>query len=82
MCGVWGERPPGLPPDAEGVRALLPDLEAALPHTARPHWGKVTTMDPAEVTARFPRWDDFAALRARYDPERRFVNEYLERLGL
>ena len=69
-------------PDAEGVRALLPDLEAALPQTARPHWGKVTTMDPAEVTARFPRWDDFAALAARFDPDRKLVNDHLARFGL
>src|SRR5690606_15255286 len=69
-------------PDEQAVRALLPDLEAALPASARPHWGKFFTLDGAEVRSRHPRWDDFAALRAQYDPERRFVNEYLERLGL
>ncbi|MFC7787436.1 D-arabinono-1,4-lactone oxidase [Microbacterium sp. MAHUQ-60] len=69
-------------PVEQAVRALLPDLEAALPASARPHWGKVFTLDAAEVRHRYPRWDDFAALRAHYDPERRFVNEYLERLGL
>lgn len=69
-------------PDAQAVRALLPDLEAALPASARPHWGKVFTLDGAEVRSRYPRWEDFAALRAQYDPERRFVNEYLQRLGL
>ncbi|WP_206475770.1 D-arabinono-1,4-lactone oxidase [Microbacterium sp. KRD172] len=69
-------------PDEQAVRALLPDLEAALPASARPHWGKVFTLDGAEVRSRYPRWDDFAALAAQHDPERRFVNEYLERLGL
>lgn len=69
-------------PDEPAVRALLPDLEAALPASARPHWGKVYTLDGAEVRSRYPRWDDFAALRAQYDPERRFVNGYLERLGV
>jgi len=69
-------------PDEEAVRALLPEIEAALPASARPHWGKVFTLDGAEVRARYPRWDDFAALAARHDPERRFVNEYLRRLGL
>ncbi|MFJ2504117.1 D-arabinono-1,4-lactone oxidase [Microbacterium sp. NPDC087592] len=69
-------------PDEAAVRALLPTIEAALPETARPHWGKVFTLDGAEVRSRYSRWDDFAALAARYDPERRLVNPYLERLGL
>ncbi len=69
-------------PDEAAVRAFLPTLEAALPPTARPHWGKVFTLDAAEVRERYPRFDDFAALAARFDPERRLVNPYLERLGL
>lgn len=69
-------------PDEAAVRAFLPTLEAALPETARPHWGKVFTLDAAEVRSRYARWDDFAALARRFDPERRLVNPYLERLGL
>ena len=69
-------------PDEAGVRELLPAIEAALPGTARPHWGKVFTLDGAEVRTRYPRWADFAALAARYDPGRRLVNPYLQRLGL
>ena len=69
-------------PDEAAVRAFLPTLEAALPETARPHWGKVFTLDAAEVRSRYSRWDDFAALARRFDPERRLVNPYLERLGL
>lgn len=69
-------------PDEAAVRALLPEIEAALPTTARPHWGKVFTLDGTELRARYPRWHDFAALRHRFDPERRFVNAYLERLGV
>ena len=69
-------------PDEAAVRALLPEIEAALPATTRPHWGKVFTLDGAEVRSRYPRWDDFAALRDELDPERRFVNAYLERLGI
>jgi xylitol oxidase len=69
-------------PDEAAVREFLPTLEAALPETARPHWGKVFTLDAAQVRARYSRWDDFAALAARFDPERRLVNPYLERLGL
>jgi xylitol oxidase len=69
-------------PDEPAVRALLPVIEQALPESARPHWGKAFTLDGAEVRRRHPRWADFAALRAELDPERRFVNDYLERLGL
>lgn len=69
-------------PDEAAVRALLPTIEAALPATARPHWGKVFTLDGAETRSRYTRGDDFAALAARYDPDRRLVNAYLERLGL
>lgn len=63
------------------VESLLPVIEAALPATARPHWGKLFALPPEEVRRRNPRFDDFAALRGRFDPERRFVNGYLERLG-
>lgn len=69
-------------PDEAAVREFLPTLEAALPETARPHWGKVFTLDATELRSRYERWDDFAALAARFDPERRLVNPYLERLGL
>ncbi|MFF2371107.1 D-arabinono-1,4-lactone oxidase [Agromyces sp. NPDC058110] len=68
--------------DEPAVTALLPDIEAALPVTARPHWGKLFTLPAAELRARYPRFDDFAALRARYDPAGRLRNAYLERIGL
>lgn len=69
-------------PDESAVRALLPEIEAALPDSTRPHWGKISTLDADEVRARYPRWGDFAALAASFDPERRFVNRRLEMLGL
>ncbi|MGO4680093.1 D-arabinono-1,4-lactone oxidase [Microbacterium sp. 2MCAF23] len=68
--------------DQPAVEALLPVIEAALPDTARPHWGKLATLEPAEIRRRYARWADFAALAARMDPAGRFRNAYLERLGL
>ncbi|WP_105567819.1 FAD-binding protein [Microbacterium halophytorum] len=68
--------------DADAVLGVLPVLEAALPPSARPHWGKVSVLPAADVRARFPRWADFSALAAEFDPERRLVNEHLAALGL
>ncbi|MET0976380.1 MAG: D-arabinono-1,4-lactone oxidase, partial [Leifsonia sp.] len=60
-----------------------PLLEAALaPSAARPHWGKLFTMPAADVTALYPRWNDFAALRASLDPRGVFRNAFTAALGL
>jgi len=46
----------------------------------RPHWGKLHTLGAAELRSRYPRFDEFVALREELDPERRFGNAYLERV--
>ncbi|PRA82850.1 D-arabinono-1,4-lactone oxidase [Microbacterium sp. MYb66] len=46
----------------------------------RPHWGKLHTLTAETLRERYPRFDDFVALRDRLDPERRFGNRYLERV--
>ncbi|SFS08736.1 FAD-linked oxidoreductase [Microbacterium sp. cf046] len=46
----------------------------------RPHWGKMHSLDAATVRDRYPRFDDFVALRDRLDPQRMFQNAYLERV--
>jgi len=46
----------------------------------RPHWGKMHSLDAATLRERYPRFDDFTALRAKVDPARRFANPYLERV--
>lgn len=69
-------------PDQPAVTALLPELEAALPATTRPHWGKLFTLPGEELRRRYPRSDDFAGLRGRFDPEGRLRNAFLERIGL
>jgi xylitol oxidase len=67
-------------PDEPGVRNLLPHLEAALrPYEARPHWGKLFTVDAEEIEGRYPRLDDFRALVRRFDPRGAFRNDYLDR---
>ena len=66
------------------IAAATRMLEAELlPLGARPHWGKVFSADAAALAPLYPRFDDFRALVARYDPERTFTNAFLEKhLGL
>ena len=68
--------------DVAGVSALLPTIEAALPATMRPHWGKLFALSGADLAARYPHWDDAVALRERRDPDRRFHNAAMARFGL
>lgn len=64
--------------DSAAVARLLPQIEAALsPFAARPHWGKLFTLSPAQVRALYPRFDDFARLRAELDPTGKFLNDFL-----
>jgi L-gulono-1,4-lactone dehydrogenase len=42
----------------------------------RPHWGKLHTLGVAELRTRYPRYDDFLAVRDRLDPHRAFANPY------
>jgi hypothetical protein len=42
----------------------------------RPHWGKLHTLGVDELRARYPRYDDFLAVRDRLDPQRVFANRY------
>ena len=49
-------------------------------YEGRPHWGKLHTLGPATLAARYPRWDDFSRVRAALDPNGVFLNAYLRRL--
>jgi L-gulonolactone oxidase len=46
----------------------------------RPHWGKMHTLGVDEFRARYPRYDDFLAVRDRLDPGRVFANAYTEQV--
>ena len=64
--------------DWENVQKVLPEIEAALePFQARPHWGKLFTMEPERVQALFEKLPDFRNLLLGYDPEGKFRNEFL-----
>jgi L-gulono-1,4-lactone dehydrogenase len=46
----------------------------------RPHWGKRHFQTVETLRPRYPRWDDWQAVRARLDPHGRFRNAYVERV--
>jgi alditol oxidase len=65
--------------DVPGVTAVLPEIEERLaPFAARPHWGKVFTMSPADVGPGYERLTDFGRLRRDYDPTGKFGNSFVD----
>ncbi len=67
--------------DPDRVLPLLPQIESALaPFGARPHWGKLFAGTGEHIRSLYPRFRDFAALRDRLDPDRKFDNDYLRRI--
>jgi len=46
----------------------------------RPHWGKRHYQSADTLAGRYPEWDRFAAVRAQFDPEGRFENDYTQRV--
>ena len=62
------------------VEALLPRLEEALaPLGARPHWGKLFTLERPQLQELYPRFGDFQDLARRLDPQGKFGNSFLSR---
>jgi alditol oxidase len=66
--------------DWPAVRTLLPTIEAQLaPFDARPHWGKLFTMEPVRLRGLYPRMNDFGELARASDPLGKFRNAFLDR---
>jgi xylitol oxidase len=65
-------------PEWPEVRGVLPSIERELaPFQARPHWGKLFTMAPAELRKRYQGLDTFKKLAAKCDPKGKFRNDFL-----
>ena len=58
----------------QGVEHIMND------YGGRPHWGKLHFQTAETLAPRYPRWDDFQAVRARLDPDGRFASPYLHRI--
>lgn len=66
--------------EIDAVIALLPEVEAALePFNYRPHWGKIFTMSPDKLQARYEKMADFKALVKEFDPKGKFRNEFVDK---
>ena len=50
-------------------------------HDGRPHWGKLSYLDPAELPGLVPGWEPWWAVRDEVDPGGVFVNPHLRRLS-
>lgn len=55
-----------------GVEAIFDAVDG------RPHWGKLHFQTAATLRDRYPRFDEFCAVRNALDPERRFANDHLD----
>jgi xylitol oxidase len=66
--------------DWESVRQILPLLEDRLAKfRARPHWGKLFTMQPDRLQSLYGKLSDFRQLLKRFDPQGKFRNDFLDR---
>ncbi len=66
-------------PDEDRVSQLLHVVEDALaPFDPRPHWGKLSAMEPAALARAYPRLADFRELAERVDPERVLSNPFVD----
>jgi L-gulonolactone oxidase len=61
-------------PYFRAVEAIMDEYEG------RPHWGKRHFQTAETLRGRYPRWDDFQAVRARLDPGGRFANAYSDKV--
>lgn len=65
--------------NTDSVMKLIPIVEEQLaPFGARPHWGKLFTIAPAQLRSRYLRYPDFQQLLRQYDPKGKFRNEFID----
>ncbi|WP_460950938.1 D-arabinono-1,4-lactone oxidase [Spirosoma daeguense] len=66
--------------DWASVRKVLPMIEKELaPFKVRPHWGKLFTIAPAQLQARYEKLPAFRKILQEYDPQGKFRNAFLDK---
>jgi xylitol oxidase len=64
--------------DVPRVQQVLPLIEKQLePFQARPHWGKLFTIEPERLHACYVKLPEFQQLLAECDPQHKFRNRFL-----
>ena len=64
--------------DWPAVSKLLPVIEKELaPFDPRPHWGKLFTIAPATLRARYEKLGEFVDLARKFDPRGKLRNQFL-----
>jgi alditol oxidase len=64
----------------EAVQKILPQLETVLaPFHAKPHWGKLFTMAPAQLASLYEKLPAFRSMLREYDPAGKFRNAFLDK---
>ncbi|MFS0751681.1 D-arabinono-1,4-lactone oxidase [Oceanobacillus sp. 1P07AA] len=62
-------------------RTYFRDMEAIMKkYNGRPHWGKMHQQETKDLRKMYPKWDRFIQIRQQIDPEKMFVNRYLDEL--
>lgn len=74
QLGVYATYSPDIP------RAFLAFRELGRAWDARPHWGKSFDTTPEEISALYPRAEDFRALARELDPDGVFRNTLIDRV--
>jgi xylitol oxidase len=65
-------------PEWPEVSRVLPMIEKQLePFSARPHWGKLFAMAPAQLQGRYAKLTEFEAMLKHYDPTGKFRNDFI-----
>ena len=66
--------------DWETVKKVLPLIDNALAEfNARPHWGKLFTIEPARIQLLYEKLTEFRKLLQHYDPKGKFRNAFLDK---
>lgn len=66
--------------NAEAYAAFEVVEQIFLKHGGRPHWGKRFQAKNHELSQLYPKWEAFKAMRAKLDPNGKFLNTYLAQL--
>jgi len=65
--------------DDKVINELIPLVQKALqPFDPVPHWAKLSSFPVASLEKAYPRLGDFRDLYNRFDPEKKFLNRYLD----